>query len=139
MRKTTTLGLALVLAALAAPALADGAADDLAAVRKAVASSQEARPLPEATPRPAPRSRGTEPRWLRVRIQQKGEEKASVKINLPLALVRAVGNDWPLPECRHGRDGAKTVTLGDVLRTLDSGESLVEIDDEDATVRVWVE
>jgi hypothetical protein len=136
MTKTTTLGLALVLAALAAPAIADGAADDLAAVKKAVASSEEARPLPEATPRP----RGTEPRWLRVRIQEKGEEKARVKINLPLGLVRALGDDWPLPECgRHGHHGAKAVTLGEVLRALDSGESLVEIDDEDATVRVWVE
>jgi hypothetical protein len=138
--KTTTLGLALVLSALAAPATADGAADDLAAVKKAVASTQEARPLPEATPRPAPPRRGAEPQWLRVRIQEKGESEARVKVNLPLSLVRAIGDDLPLRECGKRRDdGAKMRTLGDVLRALDSGQSLVEIEDEDTTIRVWVE
>jgi hypothetical protein len=136
MTKTKALGLALVLSALAAPTMADGAADDLAAVKKAVASSPEARPLPEATPRP----RGAEPQWLRVRIQEKGEKKARVNVNLPLSLVRAIGDDLPLPECRrHDGDGARPVTLGEVLRALDSGQSLFEIDDEDTTVRVWVE
>ena len=45
----------------------------------------------------------------------------------------------PLPGCEgRGRKG-EDLTLGSVLRALDSGENLVEIDDEDATVRIWVE
>ena len=40
--------------------------------------------------------------------------------------------------CRHCQDGHGP-TLGEVLRSLDAGQSLVEIEDEDATVRVWVD
>jgi hypothetical protein len=54
-------------------------------------------------------------RWFKVRVVEKAGKKARVTLNLPIGLVP------PL------------------LRALDSGQSLVEIDDEDATVRVWVE
>jgi len=130
----TTWGLAVLLAILAAPAAGDGAADDLAVVRKAVASSP---PQAEAAP---PARRGAEPKWFRVRIVEKGDKKATVKVNLPLGLVRAIGDDVELPSC-EGRSGepGRRITLGEVLRALDSGESLVEIEDEEATVRVWVE
>ncbi len=131
--KTTTLVLAVGLAmVLAAPAVADAVDDDLAVVKNATASSENASP---ATPEAAPRRSDDEPKWLRVRIVEKGQKKATVKINLPLFLVHAVGDDVPIPGC----EDKKTFTLGDVLRALDSGENLVEIDDEDATVRVWVE
>ena len=52
--------------------------------------------------------------------------------------MRAFGEDWPVQGCRRceGRQGP---TLGEILRALDSGQSLVEIEDEDATVRVWVD
>ncbi len=129
--KRATLAL-LLLAAFALPAAADGAADDLAVVRKAVARSVQA----EAAPTPAPSRRDAAPSWLKVRIVEKGEKGAQVKVNLPLFLVRALGDDIPLPGC-HGH-GAHT-TVGEVLRALDSGEGLVEIDDDDATVRIWVE
>jgi hypothetical protein len=133
-------------AALAAPALAGSADDDLQAVKRAVLASnaQPARPLPEdpqqpkAEAKPAPRPRG-DAMWLRVRVTEKTGKGARVAINLPIGLVRAVGEDWPLPYegCRkHGRCGT---TLGEILRTLDAGQSLVEIDDQDASVRVWVE
>jgi hypothetical protein len=133
--KTTTLVLAVGLAvALATPAGADGNSvdDDLAVVKNATASSGNASP---ATPEAAPRRSDDEPKWFRVRIVEKGQKKATVKINLPLFLVHAVGDDVPIPGC----EGKKKLTLGEVLRALDSGENLVEIDDEDATVRVWVE
>jgi len=132
--RNMTLVLAALLLAVVAPALADGAADDLAVVRKAVA-----RPHPaEAAPAPPPARRTAEPTWFRVRITEKGEKGATVKVNLPLGLVRALGDDIPLPACEGVRIG-KHLTLGEVLRALDSGESLVEIDDEDAAVRIWVE
>jgi hypothetical protein len=132
----TTLTLAALLGAIAFPtprAAADGASDDLAIVRKAVAAPVRA----EAEEAPAPRARrGAEPSWFRVRIVEKGEKGARVKVNLPLSFVRALGDDLPLPACAGRGHG---LTLGEVLRALDSGESLVEIDDEEASVRVWVE
>jgi hypothetical protein len=125
--------LALALAALAVPALADAVDEDLAVVKKATASSHGAATSAEAPPR-----QGTdEPRWFRVRIVDKGEKKATVKVNLPLALVHALGDDVPVPGC--GDSGSRRLTVGEVLRALDTGESLVEIEDEQSTVRVWVE
>jgi hypothetical protein len=146
----TTLLAALFAAALAVPAAADRADDDLAAVKKAVgaapaqASAPEAAPAPsrpqaEREPAQAPRrAPAGEAKWFRVRIVEKGAKHGRVSINLPLGLVRAVGADWPVQGCRRC-EGGHGPTLGEVLRTLDSGQSLVEIEDDEATVRVWVD
>jgi hypothetical protein len=136
---------ALVLGALASPAAADRADDDLAAVKKAVGTTIEAEATPpaeapaarEEKPRARAdrgRSRRGEPQWIRVRIAEKGEKHARVSVNVPLALVRALGEDMEIGDHHHGRR-----TVGDLLRALDSGEHLVDIEDEEATVRVWVE
>jgi hypothetical protein len=131
--KTTTLVLALGLtAALTAPAGGDAVDDDLAVVKKATASTGSG---PAVTPEARPLRPGDEPQWLRVRIVEKGKKKATLKVNLPLVLLRAVEDDVPIPGCEREHD----LTLRDVLRALDSGENLVEIEDDDATVRVWVE
>jgi len=133
--KTTTLVLAVGLAmVLAAPAVADAVDDDLAVVKNATTSSENASP---ATPEAAPRRSDDEPKWLRVRIVEKGQKKATVKVNLPLALVHAFGDDVPVPGC--GENSGRHLTIGEVLRALDTGGSLVEIEDDHATVRIWVE
>ena len=72
-----------------------------------------------------------------MRIVEKAKKKATVKVNLPLALVHAFGDDVPLPGC--GEKSGRHVTVGEVLRALDTGGNLVEIDDDDATVRIWIE
>ena len=140
----TSLFAAILVAALAAPAAADRAEDDLQLVRKAVASSSrvaQARPPAEAPPVPAeakPAPRKGDPRWFRVRVVEKAGKRARVSINLPLGIARTLGDDWPIAhhgECRKER----CPTLGEVLRALDSGQSLVEIEGDDTTVRVWVE
>ena len=140
-----TAWLAAALAAVAGgTALAAAFEDDLAVVKRAVAR-QEVRPAPpepvgaEAPPpRPA-----TELKWLKVRVTEKGAKRAKVTINLPLNLVRALGDDIPL-EFGHGRwrrdrDHQRTIRLGEVLAALEAGSPLVEIDDENALVKVWVE
>ena len=136
MKKRITLALALSLAAVAAPVAAerDPAEEDLALVKRATSSESGPRAAAEAPPRP----RGDEPQWLRVRIVERGEKSATVKVNLPLALVHALGDDVPVPGCGD-RDDRERLTVGEVLRALDSGESLVEIEDAGATVRIWVE
>ena len=121
----TMLSAAILVLALAGTASAERAADDLQAVRRAVASSPET----------APRASGGEMRWFKVRLVEKAGKKARVSLNLPLGLVRSLGDDWPIGPS----EGRHRPTLGDVLRALDSGQSLVEIDDEETTVRVWVE
>ena len=72
-----------------------------------------------------------------MRIVEKGKKKATVKVNLPLALIRAFSDDIPVPGC--GENNGRHLTVGEVLRALDTGGNLVEIDDDDATVRIWVE
>jgi hypothetical protein len=137
----TTLFAVILAAALAAPAAADRAEDDLQVVKKAVGSSSQvaqARPPAEAPPaeaKPAPRK--AEPRWFRVRITEKGGKHGHVSINLPIGITRAL-EDWPVvPGHECHRDHCPS--LGEILRALDSGQSLVDIDDDEATVRVWIE
>jgi hypothetical protein len=138
----TSLFAVILVAALAAPAAADRAEEDLQVVRKAVGSSSlvaQAHPPAERPPaeaKPAPR-RG-EPRWFRVRITEKGGKHGHLSVNLPIGVARALGDDWPVtPRGECHKDHCPT--LGEILRALDSGQSLFEIDNEEASVRVWVE
>jgi hypothetical protein len=127
---------------LASAGVAKAADDDLAVVRRAVADARPADvPTRRAVTSSANRAEPAEPQWLRVRIQEKREKKARVSVNLPLSLVRAVGSDWPLDGRCHRRkhEGPPCMTIGEALRSLESGQDIVQIDDEESTVRVWVE
>jgi len=140
-------------AALAVPAAADRSDDDLQAVRKAVASSSApASAAPQEKSRPpveeeAPPPQARRPlksgdlKWLHVRVAPKpGSRNGRVSVNVPLGLVKMFGEEWPIPMgngCqRHDRCH---LTLGDILRALDSGQTLVDIEDDEASVKVWVE
>ena len=110
--------------------------DDLTVVKRAV---EQGSPAPQALQdeKPAPRS-GAKPQWLRVRVTERNGKK--VRVNLPLALVRAIG-DWPL-DFGCGFDGERRrckIRLSEVLEALDAGQNLVEVDDDGTTVRIWVE
>jgi len=171
--RTIAVGVALGAAVAAmGTVLAKTAEDDLAVVKRAVARqgesgsssrqvnigetrtvqatppSVEAEPEPRIERRRALSSRDL--RWFKVRVTEKGAKRARVNVNLPIALVRALGDDFPIDIGRHmrgdrWRDGdrrdrrERVIHLGDILATLEAGQSLVEIDDDDATVRVWVE
>jgi hypothetical protein len=135
---TNRTWLAAGLLALSPGAFGAGSTDDdLAVVRKAVAESTPsaaaapARGEREETPA---RKEDRTPRWLKVRVQERTGKRVS--INVPLNLARALG-DLPFDfDCGHHRC---KLTVGDVLRSLDTGQELVQVDDEHATVRVWVE
>jgi hypothetical protein len=137
-------------AAIAVPVAADRADDDLQAVRKAVQvtpspapSPEKARPPVEAEPMPQqarPPLRSSDLKWLHVRVSPKsGGKSGRVSVNLPLGLVRAFGDDWPIPAPGCHRHDRCHLTLGELLRALDSGQTLVDIEDDEATVKVWVE
>ena len=131
-------------------ALAFGAAagwaadDDLSIVKKAVTAENAG--AGTSDPKGAPRAvrKGPEPQWLRVRILDKGEKKSKVSINLPLSLVKALGHDEPFDwHCGKADKARKesrcSLRLSDLLATLEAGQEFVQIDDEDATIRVYVE
>jgi len=76
-----------------------------------------------------------------VRVVDKGTKKTRVTVNLPFSLVRAF-SDMPV-DWRCGGDGAParrcSIKVADVLEALEAGQELVEVDDEQSTVRIWVE
>jgi hypothetical protein len=130
-----------------------GAEDDLAVVKRAVAQSTQVVPDTPAATRaedPAPRreaaprrAAGKEPTWLKVRVTEKGTSRKKVTVNLPLALVRVLDDgDFPIDfgcggdDHRHRRCSIK---LAEILDTLESGQDLVEVDDDEQLVRIWVE
>ena len=150
MRTGQVVLMAALSVAATGTAIAASAEDDLAVVKRAVARQQVARQEAQATTAPAtveePIRRtvgpGRDLRWFKVRVTEKGAKKSRVNINLPIALVRALGDDFPIDIGHHAgwRGGSeRAVRLGEVLATLEAGQSLVEIDDDEATVRIWVE
>jgi hypothetical protein len=69
-----------------------------------------------------------------VRVVEKGARRAKITVNLPLAVVRVLGDDFPVDV------GSRRLRLSEILETLEAGgEPLVQVDDAEASVRVWVE
>lgn len=154
MRTVGRMALGAGLAILAAGTVMASwsAEDDLTVVKRAVRKDASVR-VAQARPADAPAIESAPSRpvanrdlkWFKVRVVEKGSKRAKVTVNLPIALVRAL-DDFPIDIGHHGgfhhgefHDGERTIKLGEVLATLEGGQSLVEIDDDDATVRVWVE
>lgn len=122
-----------VLAALmlAGVAVLPEAEDDLAVVRRALAARPSAAVASARAPATlGPARKAERPRWLKVRVVEERSRQARVSVDLPLTLVRALSLDCPLEPSRR---------LSEVLEALESGQRLVEIEADDATVRVWVE
>jgi hypothetical protein len=147
---TVVAAVGVVAMGVATAAGPDAQADDLAVVKRAVTGPKVAQAAPDT---PAPRSAtrdeparalraaGKEPTWLKVRVTEKGSNRKKVTVNLPLALVRAVGDGWPRIDfaCGDERHARCEVRISEILAALEAGQDLVEIDDEDQMVRVWVE
>lgn len=125
----TTMAAALLAALAAFPA---GAADDdLTVVKRAVRDHEDVRGA--GAPRGA--------RWFRVRIQER--DGGQVKVNLPLPFVRALGEKagaWP-GGVGCGRNGGRhcRMKLSDVLGALDAGQEVVTVEDDVASIRIWID
>ena len=135
------IAVAVATGAVCVPASwASGALDDdLAVVKKATAGqTAEGAEADKGAPQKA---KSPSPQWLKVRVTEKAGKKAKVSINVPLALVRALGDDCPLDwHFKAGHSGeTRKIHLSDLLKALEAGQQIVEVDDEESTVRVWVE
>jgi hypothetical protein len=101
--------------------------DDLAVVQKALQKS------------PEPAKTGAKPTWLHIRVEGKTNKTEKVSINVPFAVVEALGDE----EIHfHGRDSKgerKALHLSEILKSLEAGQQLVEVDSEEETVRIWVD
>jgi hypothetical protein len=118
--------------------------DDLSLVKRAVASNAAvagpAAPQEEAPSAPRPKARSHEPQWFKVRVVDKVTGKKKVTINMPLALVETLGDDLPVDwPCGEGARLRSTLKMSEVLSALEAGQDLVEVDDDESEVRVWVE
>jgi hypothetical protein len=119
--------------------------DDLTLVKRAVASNRVESADPqasEAKPAPRPAAEGKEPQWFKVRVVDKATGKKKVTVNLPITLVRAMGDDVPLDWPCDGDSGPRfrsSIRMSEVLAALESGQDLVQVDDERSEVRIWVE
>jgi hypothetical protein len=131
MTKTGRISLAIVAgAALLGPMglRAETAADDdLSVVKKALQKS----------PAPAPEASGAKPQWIHVRIDGKAGKKEKVSINMPFALVEALGDDAIVSH--HMKGDKEPIHLAEVLKSLKAGQEIVEIEDDEATIKVWVD
>jgi hypothetical protein len=126
MSMRTRLAIAALCGLWAVPV---GAADDDLTVVKRAVQTQE-----------GVRSAGGHARWFRVRVEERDGGK--VKVNLPLPFVRALGEKadvWPGGfRCGRGRGHCK-LKLSEVLGALDAGQEFVRIDDEEASIRIWID
>jgi hypothetical protein len=144
----TLVGMLGGAALVAAGEPAKPAQDDLSVVKRAVASdttaSAPARPAAaaQAAAQPAPRTaaRGHEPQWFKVRIVDKASGRKKVTVNMPLALVKALGDDLPVDwSCGEHARVRSSLKISEVLAALEAGQDLVQVDDDESEVRVWVE
>ena len=127
MKRTTIVILALfALGAIAAPALA--------------ANSKDFKVIQNAVKRAPAAEKGQEVAWLKVLIQDTGSSEARVKLTLPIALIEA------LLACTDGKhfkvdDGDCDIDLKAVWAALKKAGpmALVEIEDEGAVIKVWLE
>jgi hypothetical protein len=134
MRRTSSVAVVLA-AALLGGGFVQAADDDLAVVKKAVAASDTPKESAAATPKAV----GRQPQWFKVRVNERTGKK--ITVNLPLSLVRALGDDFPI-DFHCGRRHATSrcdIKISEVLAQLEAGQSLVEVDGDDETIRVWVE
>ena len=127
MKRTTIVILALfALGAIAAPALA--------------ANSKDFKVIQNAVKRAPAAEKGQEVAWLKVLIQDTGSSEARVKLTLPIALIEA------LLACTDGKhfkvdDGDCDIDLKAVWTALKKAGplALVEIKDDGAVIKVWLE
>lgn len=136
-------------AAVVGAATVRAADDDLAVVKRAVAApverDDEVKREDEGR-RPVARERkgGRRVQWLKVRVLEKenGKEKETVSVTLPVAVLSLLGDDARVDLGKVGGDvlkDTKPVRVADILDAFEPGQPIVEVNEKDSYVKVWVE
>lgn len=96
--------------------------------------------LAQAAPSPAPRGAVRQASWIRVRIYPKGDARASVSINLPVALAELVFKSLP-DETRAElrKKGYDAGNFWERLKRTGPTDILTIEGDEGERVQVWIE
>ncbi|MGZ5439842.1 MAG: hypothetical protein ACXWFJ_08325 [Candidatus Aminicenantales bacterium] len=132
MKKTTIVILALfAIIALAAPAVA-AHRNDFKVIQSAVKKS----PNPEYV-------EGREVRWFKVLITDSKSSEAKVKLTLPVALIELIlscddTRHVKINDDKYGRCEVDLKALWTELKKA-GPMSIIEIEDEGAVVKVWLE
>jgi tetratricopeptide (TPR) repeat protein len=94
----------------------------------------------QAVPSPAPHRAGQQASWIRVRIYEKGDARAKVSINLPVALAELVFKSLP-DETRAElkKKGYDAGNFWDRLKHTGPTDILTIEGDEGERVQVWIE
>ena len=89
---------------------------------------------------PAPRARGREAAWVRVRIYEKGVSKPQVSINLPVALADLVFKSLPDDAIADlKREGYDARTFWERLKKTGPAEILTIEGEDGERIQVWIE
>jgi hypothetical protein len=131
------------LTLVSAPARSE---DDLSVVKRAMArNDSRSAAIPRAEADAPADGKEHAPHWLKIRVLDKSGRQARVALNVPLGLVKALGGDLPVDlsgEWRATDDRGRrhrAPTIRELLGMLQAGQEIVEIESEEAHVRVWVE
>lgn len=119
----TLLGLLLLTSSL----LPAGDRDDYQVIKKAVQETSKVEPAKEV-------------KWFKVLVTDSKTGKEKVKITMPIALVEVFARCADNKEVKLGRDGC-SLNLPELLAELKKVGPLaiIEVNEEDETVKVWLE
>jgi hypothetical protein len=126
MRKGAVLTAAAVLVIyLAAPILAGGYEDDLKLIKKAVRGGHSCEP-------------GRAVKWFKILVTDNKSGTEVVKVTLPISLARLLAH---CGKDKHMHTDRGDVDVAAALRDLEdlSPMTLLEIVDDNATIRIWLE
>lgn len=126
MRKYAALAATLTfIVSLAAPVFAAGNEDDLKVIKRVVKGDQGGEP-------------GRTAKWFKVLVTDNKSGKDIVKITLPISIARLLAH---CRKDRHMHMDRADVDIAAALKDLEelSPMNLLEIVDEETTIKIWLE
>jgi len=126
MKKTAAIAAAVaVFICLAAPAFAGGEEDDLKVIKRAVKGGPDCAP-------------GKSVKWFKVLVTDNRSGTEVVKLSLPIIIVRYLAH---ASKNGHMHTDRCDIDIAAALRELEelSPLTLLEIVDDDSTVKIWLE
>ena len=125
MKKTMVLSFLIIFALYMGSSmlLSDSASGDYKVIKKAMKKSKKS----------------SDCQWFKIEITNNKTGKTSVKVKLPLNLLESL-SEHVSDNINLGKkaSGLKFKEIIEILKTY-KGESIIEVEDEDETVKIWIE